>query len=329
MSTRTPTVDTSFQRHEQQQLPIASSIRRASSPVAPAYSPITPKVQPALPVAPFAPPPENGGNFTFSPPVEGSSEKPIEAEEGAIPPTEYRPQPPNKPFSSEDATDAIALRAAISTLQFQKQKAQDDLKTLAGIKQLALDDPSRFQKELTAGRLKEQRPKIGDLRAVLDEPEAGDEEDEVVLGAAQEEGKDPRGASQDADSQLPEEIPDSQPSQPTPERHPPTKMETDTSKPFPRIPGPQDVVRMPYINWEKYGIVGEPLETMHEQQRRWPGSAPGYGRDRGREHTLAAPFSPFLDKLEYPDEARKDSAGTVTTPQGTISEHPMETRSRH
>lgn len=334
MSTFTPALDTSphHQRRQQQQAPPPSDTshaRRASSPVAPAYSPLTPKVQPILPAAPFAPPPENGGNFTFSPPVEGPSEKEVEAQKQAIPPAEYRPQPPNQPFSSDDATDAIALRAAISTLQFQKQKARDDLKTLASIKQLALDDPARFREELAAGKLREQRPKVGNIRAILDKQEADDDDDEVVLGASRETEAHSNGSSQNSDLELPEEIPDSQPSQPPIGKATSKDKEPNKSKPFPQIPGPQNVVRMPYVNWDKYGIVGEPLETMHEQQKRWPGTASGYGVARGREHTVAAPYSPFLDKLDYQDEARKDSAGNGATPPGTISEHPMETRSRH
>lgn len=239
-----------------------------------------------------------------------------------IAPTEYIPQPPNLPFSSEDATDAIALRAAISTLQFQKMKAKDDLKTLESIKQLALDDPNHFKTELAAGRLNESRPKLGDLQAILDgsddEEEDVDDEQEVKLGAS----RDDEGAEQNTANIAPKKEISKSPS--------PTK-DADTAKSFPRIPGPQSVVRMPPVNWDKYGIVGEPLEKMHAQQQKWPGGGPHMG---GREHTIAAPYSPFLDdldpqhRMEGGDNVRKDSATNSSTPPGTISEHPMETRSR-
>lgn len=298
----------------------------SSSPVAPAYSPITPKVQPVLPATVHAPfvPAENGGNFTFSPgepsapPLPQLPSQPQQQQpKSAIAPTEYIPQPPNLPFSSEDATDAIALRAAISTLQFQKMKAKDDLKTLENIKQLALDDPDHFKTELAAGRLNESRPRLGDLRAILDEEdddEDENDEEEVKLGAAQE-GESIKSHPEDSKSS------------------PTSKKDADTAKSFPRIPGPQSVVRMPPVNWDKYGIVGEPLESMHAQQRRWPGSTSSIGQEKGREHTIAAPYSPFLDILDARqrdsnDDTRKDSGATSSTPPGTLSEHPMETRSR-
>ncbi|EME88411.1 uncharacterized protein MYCFIDRAFT_17070, partial [Pseudocercospora fijiensis CIRAD86] len=229
------------------------------SPVAPAYSPITPKARPALPVN------DSINNDNVPPAFQQIPPKPVQEQPvngpvpATVPPAEYIPQPPNLPFSSKDATDAVALRAAISTLQFQKQKAQDDIHMLEKVKKLALDDPEYFKEELAAGRLKEQRPKMGDLQAILDAPEDGDSDDEQSS------------------------------------RQPPS---TSRAQSFPRIPGPQDVVRMPHINWNKYGIAGEPLETMHEQQKKWPGSTQGYGVSRGREYAVAAPYSPFHDQID-------------------------------
>ncbi|KAF2214866.1 hypothetical protein CERZMDRAFT_90231 [Cercospora zeae-maydis SCOH1-5] len=115
-------------------------------------------------------------------------------------------------------------------------------------------------------------------------------------------------------------------------------------KHFPRIPGPQNIVRMPHINWDKYGIVGHPLDDLHEQQRKWPGTLSGPARgDKGREYAIAAPYSPWEDKfdeqqpgqahmsmLDTPDGGlRKDSGAPVPSATGTISEHIMETRSRN
>lgn len=39
---------------------------------------------------------------------------------------------------------------------------------------------------------------------------------------------------------------------------------------FPKFPAPQNVIRMPPINWAKYHIIGEPLERMHEEQVKRP-----------------------------------------------------------
>lgn len=272
--------------------------------------------------APFVPA-ENGGNFTFSPSEPHAHLPPDQPQtNSSIAPTEYVPQPPNLPFSSEDATDAIALRAAISTLQFQKTKAKDDLKTLQKIKQLALDDPNHFKTELAAGRLNESRPKLGDLQAILDEASDDDDEegkDEVKLGVTREE----------EDSNIKDKNTESQTDS---KANATMTRDGDTAKSFPRIPGPQCVVRMPPVNWDKYGVVGEPLESMHAHQRRWPGSTTSVGQ--GREHTIAAPYSPFLDTLdaqqrvEAGEAIRKDSGAASSTPPDTTSEHPMETRSR-
>jgi hypothetical protein len=237
-------------------------------------------------------------------------------------------QPPNLPFSSDDAGDAIALRAAISTLQFQKKKAQADIKTLASIKQLALDAPDTFKDELVAGRLSEQKPSLGDLRAIMDNSEDDDadddDDDEVVLGAPREE---------EVEKVSPAGMPDSRPPQ-LASRGARADFEDGAQQRFPRIPGPQTIVRMPNVNWAKYDIAGEPLDSLHEQQRRWPGTF-GQG-DQGRDYAIAAPYSPFLDillddqqqQVHDTDGVRKDS-GPAPSLTGTISEHIMETRSRH
>ena len=321
----------------------SSSNDGSSSPVAPAYSPITPKVQPALPAVghshhgfevPPIPPtnaipdmmmhddlpteqpydhhshpshPFTGGKAPIPPPVPSPPPAP-----SAIPETEYIPEPPPQPFSSEDSADAVALRAAISSLQFQKQKARTDLQVLEGLKKKALEDPQRYKRELLAGTLKEQRPNFGSIRDVLDAPEEeGDDDDEVVLGA-RDSPNSCAGANHDQSSS---EVS-------------PTNKPAGKDTPFGQIPGPQTAVRMPPINWDKYHVVGESLDALHEQQRRWPGSTPGQD-NRGREHSVAAPYSPFYDTLDSPaqQQQRNDSHGSALgTSFGSTSEHPMETR---
>ncbi|KAK4540789.1 hypothetical protein LTR36_008866 [Oleoguttula mirabilis] len=304
-----------------------SSVQDAPSPVAPDYSPITPKVQPVLPAsvstydgAPAVPPPDTNTQ----------SATPSEQIASTV---QYIPQPPPQPFSSEDSTDAIALRAAISALQFQKKKAQDDLRTLEVTRKHALDNPQEFKDALVAGRLKEHRPQYGGLQAILDQAESDSEEEDAMLGATVEDEAAKAEIGIPQPPARPAEVPDSQPSRPATANG----QEHQVPKPSPpadfaRIPGPQNVVRMPNVNWDKYHIVGEPLDRMHEQQRRWPGSF-AYGQDRGREFAVAAPYSPFLDRLDGQsgqgvNGSRKDSGAPAhyASSTGTISEHPMETR---
>ncbi|KAK1808068.1 hypothetical protein LTR12_017580 [Friedmanniomyces endolithicus] len=312
------------------------------SPVAPEYSPITPKVQPALPA------PTHHGAARFLPPEPNAQYSPATA--SAIAPAEYIPEPSPLPFSSEDSTDAIALRAAISALRFQRKKAQDDLRTLEKAKRDALAGPMHFRNELVAGRLREQRPQFGGVQAILDRADSEDSSDEdenrqATLGAA--------ATTYPNTLERPAEIPNSQPSRPgtsssstPPQPHPPRP-----NPDFTRIPGPQDIIRMPHIAWEKYHIVGSALDQLHEQQRRWPGSGFAYGgvgggtqqqqQERGREFVVAAPYSAFLDGVVGEGEGRKDSgavgaggARVVGTGVGTgpevvkekEKEHPMETR---
>ena len=291
------------------------------SPVAPEFSPITPKAQPALP-ATYSP------LEAVFPATNGNANADVSLDQHpstAIASTQFIPQPPPQPFSSEDATDAIALRAAISSLQFQRKKAQDDLRALEKIKKKAIDEPTLFKNELAAGRLSEQKPKVGDLRAILDEPGDDSDDDQIMPDAPtgvepgqthQSNGIKSESTVEDQDSKV-------------------AKTKTDPT-PFESIPGPQNIIRMPYINWDKYHISGDPLDALHEQQRKWPGSF-AYGQARGREHTVAAPYSPWLDQLDTQQqsagaEGRNDSVttpGTAITPtSGSISEHPMETRRR-
>ncbi|KAK3718570.1 hypothetical protein LTR37_005074 [Vermiconidia calcicola] len=307
------------------------------SPVAPEYSPITPKVQPVFP-ATYPPPSQSALNTIPYSDADASQSQPP----GAIASTaQYIPEPAPQPFSGEDATDAIALRAALSSLQFQKKKAQDDIRALEKTKKQALDDPALFRRELAAGRLREQRPKVADLQAILDQTDTEDDEDQVddeaMLGATAE--------MDDHDEMKPAEVPDSQPSRPTTsfasnpesiEKNNPAvsgqRAQKIDSAPFERIPGPQNVVRMPYINWDRYHITGEPLDSMHEQQRKWPGNF-AYGQDRGRERTVAAPYSPWQDSLDgqgWHLGGRNDSVATPLTAMTptSVSEHPMESRRR-
>jgi hypothetical protein len=69
---------------------------------------------------------------------------------------------------------------------------------------------------------------------------------------------------------------------------------------FGQFPVAQNVVRSPPIEWSKYHIVGEPLDRIHRIQQQYPGATEQIleGRGRGPPHTTAAPYRPFVDKLD-------------------------------
>ncbi|KAJ0427209.1 hypothetical protein BJY00DRAFT_9941 [Aspergillus carlsbadensis] len=79
----------------------------------------------------------------------------------------------------------------------------------------------------------------------------------------------------------------------------------DTDR-FGTIPPPQNVVRMPPVNWAKYQIVGESLDKMHEEQVRQPSVGEPRRDELGRspEYLLASPYRPLVDKLESPTKDR-------------------------
>ncbi len=169
-----------------------------------------------------------------------------------------RPSPIS--ISESDNPDAVALRAAISVLQVQRDKSKRDLQTLRQLKTGALREPELFVEELLTGKLNHGQDRSNPLRATF---EGDSDEDEMDLTPA------------------------------------------DTSS-FARIPSMQDVVRCPPVNWAKYHIMGEPLDRMHEEQRRKPNS----GETARNEHVVAAPYSAFQDKpveQVHPMQTRRGS----------------------
>lgn len=126
------------------------------------------------------------------------------------------------------------------------------------MKEAAAADPEGFARELAAGRLRTE-----DRGAVIqfsDENEMDIDEDEDDTGN-------------------------------------PKQTKGDSPSAFARIPQPQNVVRMPPINWAKYQVTGEPLDRMHEEQLRRPD--PGEPRrEPAPEHILASPYRPLVDQLE-------------------------------
>lgn len=84
----------------------------------------------------------------------------------------------------------------------------------------------------------------------------------------------------------------------------------DTAK-LPKFPTRQNIVRCPPVNWAKYHVVGDSLDRMHEDQRRRPThGAPSTGDWAGRDHVVAAPYSPLDDRaglspMEHPMVTRK------------------------
>ncbi|KAF2013143.1 hypothetical protein BU24DRAFT_330710, partial [Aaosphaeria arxii CBS 175.79] len=186
----------------------------------------------------------------------------------------FREQPPSLPISESENPDAIALRSAISLLQLQREKSKRDLKALEDLKSAAVSDPTAFVKSLHEQRSRPSPfgtdplgPTLADTAGLVSEERTGN-------GQPQKNGGNHKShANVEADSD----------------------GEEGQATQFPAIPTPQNVIRCPPVNWAKYHVVAEPLDKMHEEQKRWPGSAEpprtGTGR-RAPPHAVAAPYSP-------------------------------------
>ncbi|OKL58699.1 hypothetical protein UA08_06024 [Talaromyces atroroseus] len=181
--------------------------------------------------------------------------------------TIIRPEPSPVPISESDNSDVIALRSAISILQLQKQKALHDIKTLDEMKRAAAADPEGFSRELLAEHLTQQGQGSGLVDTDLSLEGTDEPETQEGENDAEEDRKRPK---------------------------------------FGTIPKPQNVVRMPPINWAKYQIVGEPLDKMHEEQRNRPfaGVPRQDPNQRAPEHVIAAPYRPLTDKIEGSTKGR-------------------------
>ena len=144
----------------------------------------------------------------------------------------------------------------------QKQQSIRDIQTLDRLKEKASTDPQEFARQVMAGNLTKKEKGTGFIEFSDD----GDDDEEQEEGGQQKE-----------------------------------EEEDDEKRRFEKIPKPQNVVRMPPINWAKYQIVGEPLDKMHEEQLY----RPSYGRPKPASHAppeyvLAAPYRPLVDDLGPP-----------------------------
>lgn len=144
------------------------NLERSQSPKAPPISPITPAAQFAVPATSFSPDQPTSPR-TVPPPRPGwsSQQRP-----------EYISQPPSISVAEDDNIDAIALRAAIYTLQIQKEKSLRDIRTLQKLKSAAGQDPEAFLNEYTSGRLRHEQNGRDPLGATFEDNAGDDEETE-------------------------------------------------------------------------------------------------------------------------------------------------------
>ncbi len=184
------------------------------------------------------------------------------------PPEDVLQPPPPVSFSESDNPDAMALRSAISILQTQRQQSQRDMKALEEQKKVALADVEGFVDAVAAGRVRTTRS-----GGLIVGPTPSMEWEDSTDGS--------QGDNKDTGGDLDEEA-------------------VGSAIGIMDIPGPQNVIRCPPINWAKYHIVGNPLDKLHDEQRRRPTAGQPHTDEeptRTTEHVIAAPYSPWTDRL--------------------------------
>lgn len=208
---------------------------RPSSPPQPPYSPITPTLAAAR----------------LDTNVPALPQQPLRTYTHSKPDATFIPPPPApvEVIDFDSNTDVLAVKSAISVLQLQKKKAAQDIRTLQKFKNQAMQDPEAFLRAADMGEIRTD----GDTFPELSEEEDEDEMDrDVEMNGTEEQetmGEEQKDASMKNGTSH-------------------TKAQTS----FPPLPVPQKVVKVPPINWAKYGVIGESLDKLHNDQLKQPTS---------------------------------------------------------
>jgi hypothetical protein len=304
---------------------------RSSSLDGPSYSPITPTLPHAnLPSSQRA---QNGQTRAALRVLTHNAQE----EQSFIPPLQLS----GERLDFDNNPDVIALRAAISVLQVQKSKAENDMKAIRDARNMALEDPAGFVAALNTGMIRTMSDNVlsgqwsksdSDVGKSDDVQESEGDNDVKVKNhddpnatirpskrkqgpwPAVDEGMDAvRGRPDQSNIPVYDEnnidnkedvsedstVASPAAQRPSPSRPSSSRRMTSTSsdqsnsvrtrKNWPVIPGPQNVVRVPAINWASYGIVGEPLDKIQAEEVARP--------SRSEPAVIAAPYSVFRDTL--------------------------------
>ena len=125
---------------------------RSSTPPRPSYSPVTPVLSHA----------------SINGPSGQASSNPRQVQ--------WIDEPPPVPISLEENADAIAVQAALSILQLQKQQALRDIRNLSKTKAAAIQEPEAFLGDLKSGKLT-LPPKPAVITITGDEESEGESSD--------------------------------------------------------------------------------------------------------------------------------------------------------
>ncbi|KXJ95781.1 hypothetical protein Micbo1qcDRAFT_157846 [Microdochium bolleyi] len=314
-STRSPLPDVNATQHNAQSVPSAS--RRSESPQRPPYSPITPPLR----ASELPPRPE----YTHLEQLPQTTVEP--------------PQPEPIDFASNP--DVLALQSAISILQMQRRKAAADMVVLSRAKEAALEDPAAFLADLDNRKIGYEGDGLftgGGQDGDSSDSDSDDDDGDVDMNLC-------KASNADSATSKSSKQPNSRKSTSTGTNRTPTDQQAP--KPWHKLPKPQNVVRMPAINWAQYAVVGDSLDRIHQEQVRAPtqgspavmqaggtfdftfSSAAPSGAGTGASSTIssgifnrqdklvgiAAPYTPGKDKLVSQKRGGSSTAIASTSQQ--------------
>ncbi|KAJ0121379.1 hypothetical protein J7T55_008543 [Diaporthe amygdali] len=284
-----------------------ASPQRQAEPAAPVPEPLSPQFRPIHSTTPIPPPTIP----TFHRQTFTHKQHPPQVE--AIP----QPPPP-EPVDFSENVDVIALESAILLLQRQKQQAEEDIRQLQRIKQEAVKKPAEFVQDLASGKVGQGPQGAAPISSGANEDEDDSEDDDEDEDEDDDdEGSDAEMAGQDGGQASSSGLGPSPmkasgkgkaAAAPQPQQRPQPS--------WTNLPTPQDVVRMPAINWSKYAVVGESLDKLHSEQLTrptlgMPATVGADGKayefkgepnpDDGKKSVgIAAPYDPLHDKIKKP-----------------------------
>lgn len=244
---------------------------RPSSPPQPPFSPITPTLAAArLDTSVPALPQQPLRTYTHSKP-----------DATFIPP----PPAPVEVIDFDSNTDVLAVKSAISVLQLQKKKAAQDIRTLQRFKNQAMQDPEAFLRAADLGEIRTE----GDATFPEDSEEEDDEEGD---GDVEMNGTGEQTTKADVHKAGAENG---------------TAQKTKSHTSFPPLPVPQKVVKVPPINWAQYGVIGDSLDKLHNDQLRHP--TPGSPARLGPDGQVLNGYTG--SEFEMRDPSPQSPAGTL------------------
>lgn len=213
---------------------------------------------------------------------------------------------PREPIDFENNPDVIALQATVGILLQQKKRAEADLIKLKAAKTAAMERPLEFARDLTGGGVSQ-----GPVKTEEEEEEEDSDENEDGDVEMKTEGDG-------ADTKSPTGMPTNglQPSAMKAKSSKKGKAKAKAAPiappPWANLPKPQDIARMPPINWTQYAVEGEALSKLHNQQLTHPtlGTPAVMASNGTYEFTgvanpddgkrlvgITAPFDPLRDRV--------------------------------